>query len=114
MELNHCLSLHSSQRGVALITAMLVAVLVTAGAVAVGTTQRFSMQRGFNQIQQSELTQLVYQGENQAKLALGADMSKSGADSLEETWAIQDIEISREGPERCCLPPSVSFDGKCF
>ena len=94
MQLNHCLSLHSRQRGVALITAMLVAVLVTAGAVAVGTTQRFSMQRGFNQIQQSELTQLVYQGENQAKLALGADMLKSGADSLDETWAIQDIEIS--------------------
>lgn len=84
------------QTGIALITAMLVAVLVTAGAVALATTQRFSLQRGYNQVEQSQLQRLVQQAEGRAISHLRTDSQKNGVDSLDDSWATEEIRVENE------------------
>lgn len=74
-------------RGVALITAVLVAALVTAAAVAMATTHRFSVQRGFNQLNGTMLEYGVKALESDVVHTLVTDSSLNAVDSLDEQWA---------------------------
>lgn len=82
----HC-ELLKPQQGVALITAVLVAAMVTATAVTMATTHRFSMQRGFNQLNGTWSELGVKALEADISRALVEDTSFSTVDSLDEAWA---------------------------
>ncbi|MEM7469052.1 MAG: type II secretion system minor pseudopilin GspK [Pseudomonadota bacterium] len=82
-----------SQQGIALITAVLVAALITAGAVAMAATHRFGLQRGINQIHDSHLLLAVQQTENSAGLLLTEDLEHGALDSLSEDWALETIGL---------------------
>jgi hypothetical protein len=83
----------SPQRGVALIMAVLVAAMITATAVTMATTHRFSMQRGFNQINNSALQFGMQNLESDIDTILSNDRRLGAVDSLNEAWATE-IQIS--------------------
>ena len=76
-----------AHRGVALITAVLVAALVTATAVTMATTHRFSMQRGFNQLNSMLMAHSVKNLETDISAVLIEDKRNNAVDSSDDQWA---------------------------
>lgn len=75
------------QRGIALISAMLIAALVTAGAVALAASQQFSTRRVAN-ILSAELAQsAAVTLETEAASVLGEDIEAGQYDATDEAWA---------------------------
>ena len=76
-----------AHRGVALITAVLVAALVTATAVTMATTHRYSMQRGFNQLNSTLMAHSVKNLETDISALLIKDKRTNAVDSFDDQWA---------------------------
>ncbi len=75
------------QRGIALITAMLIAAIVTAGAVALATSQQFSNRRIANILAADRAQLGVRALEQQAQQLLRADATLGQYDAANEAWA---------------------------
>jgi len=81
--------MHISQRGVALITALLVVALATLAAVAMATRQQLDIQRTGSLLHSEQAYAYVLGAENWAKVVLIRDRKDSEIDTLSEDWATQ-------------------------
>lgn len=77
----------SRQSGVALITALLIAALVTVAAVAMASRQHLDMRRTGNMLEADQAYVYALGGEMLAKLVLLEDINQSDIDTLLEPWA---------------------------
>ncbi len=75
------------QHGIALITAMLIAAIVTAGAVALATSQQFSNRRVTNILTADQIQLGVRALEQQAHQLLREDATRGQYDAADEAWA---------------------------
>jgi general secretion pathway protein K len=87
----------SRQRGVALITALLVVSLVTVIAVAMATRQHIDVRLTGNLLHGEQAYAYALAAESWARVILRRDASKSDHDSLDEDWATALPPISVEG-----------------
>ncbi len=79
--------LAKTQGGIALITAILIAALVTGAAVALATTQQFGIQRTANLLAADRINTALYMLERDAYTVLVEDRKLSRVDSNDEEWA---------------------------
>jgi len=86
------------QRGVALITAVLIVALVTATAVAMASKQQFDIRRTANIFNNDKAYQFALGAEDYARNVLEWDITKNGStsDHLGEDWA-QEVSVPVEG-----------------
>lgn len=84
------------QRGVALITAVLIAALVTAVAVAMASRQQLDIRRTANLFDTDRAYLFALGGETFARMILADDRRKNSVDGLDEFWA-EDVTIPVEG-----------------
>jgi general secretion pathway protein K len=77
----------AQQHGIALITAMLIAAIVTAGAVALATSQQFSNRRVANILTADQVQLGVRALEQQAQQLLREDATRGQYDAADEAWA---------------------------
>lgn len=82
-----CLRLSGDQRGVALLTVLLVTALVTVLAVAMVSRQQIDIRRTANIIEADRAYWLAKGGETWAVKLLTRDLQKGATDHLEEEWA---------------------------
>ena len=80
--------LNARQSGIALITAMLIAALVTAGAVALAASQQFDNRRIANILGADRAQLAVTNLEGQAQGLLREDAKRGQYDSQSEAWAL--------------------------
>lgn len=83
--------LNARQSGIALITAMLIAALVTAGAVALAASQQFDNRRIANILGADRAQLAVTNLEGQAQGLLREDAKRGQYDSQSEAWALADL-----------------------
>ncbi|MBI3776216.1 MAG: type II secretion system minor pseudopilin GspK [Gammaproteobacteria bacterium] len=86
---------HSTQRGVALITALLVIALVTAAAVAMATRQQLDIRRTANTLQRDQAYVYAEGAEIMARAVLAKDDATN--DHKEEDWAKSGVTIPFQG-----------------
>jgi general secretion pathway protein K len=84
------------QRGVALITAVLIAALVTAVAVAMASRQHLDIRRTANLFDTDRAYLFALGGESFARMILADDRRKNNIDGLDEFWA-KEVTIPVEG-----------------
>lgn len=84
------------QRGVALITAVLIAALVTATAVAMASRQQLDIRRTANLFDTDRAYLFALGGESFARMILADDRRKNNVDGLDEFWA-KEVTIPVEG-----------------
>jgi general secretion pathway protein K len=77
------------QRGVALITALLVVALATIAAVAMATRQQLDLRRTGSLLHGEQAYSYVLGAESWAQVVLARDLRESGIDTLEEDWSTQ-------------------------
>jgi general secretion pathway protein K len=77
------------QRGVALITALLVVALATIAAVAMATRQQLDIRRTASLLHGEQAYSYVLGAESWAQVVLARDLRESGIDTLEEDWSTQ-------------------------
>jgi general secretion pathway protein K len=77
------------QRGVALITALLVVALATVAAVAMATRQQLDIRRTGNLLHGEQAYTYLLGAESWARVVLARDLRDSQIDSLSEDWATQ-------------------------
>ncbi|UCC56332.1 MAG: type II secretion system minor pseudopilin GspK [Gammaproteobacteria bacterium] len=87
----------SVQRGVALVTALLVVSVVTVVAVAMATRQHIDVRRTGNLIHGEQAYDYALAAESWARVVLRRDAEDSDYDSLEEDWATALPPIAVEG-----------------
>lgn len=87
----------SQQRGVALITAILIVALVTVAAVAMASRQQLDMRRTGNLLEADQGYLFALAGETWARQILLEDGRQSTVDSLAEDWAISLPPVPVEG-----------------
>ena len=85
----------SAQSGVALVTAMLLAALVTAAVVALATHQSLESRRVSNALGADREALLLAELEVRAGERLVADQTAGNTDDLGEDWATQTVVVSR-------------------
>lgn len=85
------------QRGVALITALLVIALVTVAAVAMASRQQVDIRRSANIIDADQAYELALGVEAWAEDLLAADLRSNKTDSLHDDWATALAPIKAEG-----------------
>jgi general secretion pathway protein K len=85
------------QRGVALVTAMLVVSLVTIAAVAMATRQQIDVRRAANLLHGEQAYAYAVAAESWARVVLRRDARDSEHDSLDEDWATALPPIAVEG-----------------
>lgn len=90
-------TLLSSQRGVALITALLVVSVVTVAAVAMATRQHIDVRRTGNLIHGEQAYDYALAAESWARVILRRDAEDSDYDSLAEDWATALPPLAVEG-----------------
>jgi general secretion pathway protein K len=78
-----------SQRGVALITALLVVAIATVAAVAMASRQQLDIQRTASLLHGEQAWAYVLGAENWAKVVLRRDARESQVDTLQEDWSTQ-------------------------
>lgn len=83
--------------GIALITAMLIAALVTAGAVALAATQQFNTRRINNILTATRATRAIAALEQQAVAVLRKDAELGGFDANSEAWASAKLTLTQDG-----------------
>ena len=79
----------SSERGVALLTALLVVALATAAAVAMTTRQQLDMRRTGNLLHSEQAWAYVLGAESWGRVVLARDGQDNEVDNLGEDWATQ-------------------------
>lgn len=84
------------QRGVALITAVLIVALVAAVAVAMATRQQLDIRRTANLFDTDRAYLFALGGESFARMILADDRRKNNVDGLDEFWA-KEVTIPVEG-----------------
>jgi general secretion pathway protein K len=77
------------QRGVALITALLVVALAAAAAAAMATRQQIDVRRTANLLHSEQAYAYVLGAESWARVVLERDAAESQVDKLDEDWATQ-------------------------
>lgn len=88
------------QRGVALITIMLVVAVATILGVEIASEQHFAILRGAHSLEDEQARQYALGGEELARQVLHADFVKQpGKDSNFEPWAAKDLHYEFEGGE---------------
>ncbi|MDH3899452.1 MAG: type II secretion system minor pseudopilin GspK [Gammaproteobacteria bacterium] len=87
----------SAQRGVALVTALLVVSVVTVAAVAMATRQHIDVRRTGNLIHGEQAYDYALAAESWARVVLRRDAEDSDYDSLAEDWATALPPIAVEG-----------------
>ena len=87
----------SAQRGVALVTALLVVSVVTVAAVAMATRQHIDVRRTGNLIHGEQAYEYALAAESWARVVLRRDVGDSDYDSLAEDWATALPPIAVEG-----------------
>jgi general secretion pathway protein K len=87
----------ASQRGVALVTALLVVSVVTVVAIAMATRQHIDVRRTGNLIHGEQAYDYALAAENWARVVLRRDAEDSDYDSLAEDWATALPPIAVEG-----------------
>jgi general secretion pathway protein K len=87
----------SAQRGVALVTALLVVSVVTVAAVAMATRQHIDVRRTGNLIHGEQAYDYALAAESWARVVLRRDVEDSDYDSLAEDWATALPPIAVEG-----------------
>ncbi len=93
-------SSRSGQRGVALITVLLVVVIATLLGVSMSTAQNLAIHRARNYLDQAQLRQYVIGGEELARQILYEDFSQAPTkDHLLEVWASQELTYEFEEGE---------------
>jgi len=80
---------HHTQRGVALLTALLVVALATAAAVAMTTRQQLDVRRTGNLLHSEQAWDYVLGAESWARVVLARDGKSNNVDNLSEDWATQ-------------------------
>ena len=85
------------QRGVALITALLVVALVSVAAVGMANRQQLDIRRTGNLLHGDQARAYVLGAESWARVVLRRDLQESEVDTLEEDWATQPPVSSVEG-----------------
>jgi len=85
------------QRGVALVTALLIIALVTVVAVAMASQQQIDIRRSANIIDADQAYQLALGVEAWAQGVLVADSTQNQTDSLRDNWATTLAPIATEG-----------------
>lgn len=85
------------QAGIALITAMLIAALVTAGAVALAATQQFNTRRITNILTATRATRAIAALEQQAVALLRKDAELGRYDANSEAWASAKLTLTQDG-----------------
>ena len=85
------------QRGIALITAMLIAALVTAGAVALASSQQLNTRRIANILTVSRARYTLETMELQARDSLRKDAEHGRFDATSEAWATEKLSASQIG-----------------
>jgi general secretion pathway protein K len=85
--MNHGNACAARQRGVALITAILIAALVTVAAVALAARQQFDLRRSANLLEADQAYLYALAGETWARQILAQDATQSAVDTLTEDWA---------------------------
>jgi general secretion pathway protein K len=78
-----------SQRGVALVTALLVVAIATVAAVAMATRQQLDVRRTGSLLHGEQAWAYVIGAENWAKVVLRRDANESQIDTLAEDWSTQ-------------------------
>jgi len=78
-----------TQRGVALVTAILMVALATVAAVAMATRQQLDIRRTGNLLHSEQAWAYVLGAESWARVVLARDLRESQRDSLDEDWATQ-------------------------
>ncbi|MGW8310062.1 MAG: type II secretion system minor pseudopilin GspK [Thiogranum sp.] len=78
-----------SQRGVALVTALLVVAIATVAAVAMATRQQLDVRRTGSLLHGEQAWAYVIGAENWAKVVLRRDANESRIDTLAEDWSTQ-------------------------
>ena len=86
-----------AQRGVALITALLVVSLATVAAVAMATRQHVDVRRTANLLHGEQAYAYALAAESWARVIMDRDAEDSDIDTLEEDWAFALPPISVEG-----------------
>lgn len=85
------------QRGVALITALLIAALVTVAAVAMASRQQLDMRRTGNMLEADQAYMYALAGEVWVMQILKEDQQKTQIDTLAEDWAMKIPPLPVEG-----------------
>lgn len=88
---------HGKQQGVALITALLIAALVTVVAVAMASRQQLDIRRTGNMLEADQAYMYALAAETWAMQMLKEDAQKTSIDTLDEDWAIKLPPIPIEG-----------------
>ncbi len=83
------------QRGIALISAMLIAALVTAGAVALATNQYFGTRRVSNVLRADRAQLVIVEIEALASAALRRDSELGKYDATNEPWATAEFSVTQ-------------------
>jgi len=78
-----------NQRGVALVTALLVVALATTAAVAMATRQQLDLRRTGNLLHSEQAYTYLLGAESWAQVVLAKDLKQSRTDTLNEDWATQ-------------------------
>lgn len=87
----------NKQRGVALITALLIAALVTVVAVAMASRQQLDMRRTGNMLEADQAYLYALAAETWVTQILKEDMQKTQIDTLNEDWAMKLPPLPIEG-----------------
>ena len=87
----------SKQKGVALITALLISALVTVVAVAMASRQQLDIRRTGNMLEADQAYMYALAAETWAIQMLKQDRKKNQIDSLDEDWAVKLPPIPVEG-----------------
>ena len=90
-------ALPTKQRGVALVTALLISALVTVVAVAMASRQQLDIRRTGNMLEADQAYMYALAAETWAIQMLKQDRKKNQIDSLDEDWAVKLPPIPIEG-----------------
>ena len=91
------MSLRQRQRGVVLVTVILIIAMVTVAAVALAARQQVDIRRSANVLNRDQAYAFALGAESWARLILTRDLAKGAADDLEEDWATLLPPIGVEG-----------------
>ena len=85
------------QRGIALVTALLIISISTVVATQIFYKQQINLRRTFNQLQADQIFQLFLSAEQWAKILLIEDLEKNTNDTSLDIWAQEMPPITAEG-----------------
>ncbi len=85
------------QRGIALVTALLIITISTIVATQIFYKQQINLRRTFNQLQADQVYQLFLSAEQWAKILLVEDLAANNNDTLLDIWAQEMPPIAAEG-----------------